>query len=49
MIKLIVKILDLRWAPQQQQKTEERRWEVGGGRVERVRYAPKLSAMFVVG
>jgi len=31
----MIKILDLRWAPQQQQKKEERRWEVGGGRVER--------------
>jgi len=28
-------LLDLRWAPQQQQKKEERRWEVGDGRVER--------------
>jgi len=32
---MIVKTPDLRWAPQQQQKKEERRWEVGGGRVER--------------
>ena len=28
-------ISGVRWAPQQQQKKEERRWEVGGGRVER--------------
>jgi len=27
--------MDLRWAPQQQQKEEEGRWEGGGGRVER--------------
>jgi len=32
----MIKLLDLRWAPQQQQKKEERRWEVEGGRVERV-------------
>ena len=31
---MIVKLLDLRWTPQQKQKKEERRWEVGGGRVE---------------
>jgi len=30
------KLPDFRWAPQQQQKKEERPWEVGRGRVERV-------------